>query len=140
MNPHDQANHVSVTGIEMGVPQPAEGHMFYQNRFLVTNIVNAGGTIEGSIHTYHCEVKADQLKGTLTYTVDTAKGTVSHDISKLEITDAWAEEGYVIIGLDLHATTAPVKKTFAAKKVKHKRLAVSTAQLMGRLNPPKETV
>lgn len=142
MNPHEQANHVSVTGIEMGTPQPAEGHMFYQSRFLVTDIVPAGGTIEGAIHTYHCEVKAEQLVGTLTYTVNTAKGTVTHDISKLEIIGKWAEEGYVIVSLDLHAKSAPgpAKKAKASKKVKHKRMAASTASLMGRLNLPKETV
>lgn len=139
MNPHDQANKVSVTGIEMGIPQPAEGHMFYQSRFLVTEIVPAGGTIEGLVHTYHAEVNAEALKGILTYTVDTGKGTVSHDLSKLVISPFWVGEGFVIVGLDLHAVSPPVsRKKIKASKVKHKRMAASTAQLMGRLTPLKD--
>lgn len=136
MNPHDQANAVTVTGIELGIPEPAEGHMFYKSRFLVTEIVPAGGTVAGDIHTYHAEVDAESLKGTLTYTVDTGKGTLSHDLSKLVISPFWANEGFVIITLDLHAKSKPVDaKRVKAGKVKHKRMAASTAQLMSRVIP-----
>lgn len=134
MNPHDQANAITITGIEMGIPQPEEGHMFYRERFLVTEIVPAGGSIEGDIQTYIFTVDAEALKGNVTLTVDKTKGTVSHDSSALVISEPWATKEFVLVGLDLHAKKPPVDaKNVKARAVKHKRMSQATATLMNRL-------
>lgn len=141
VNPHHMKNRVWVTGLEIGIPEEFEGKTFYKDRQLVTKLTPHGGNIMGFIHTYFAKVDTEELEGVMTYVVDTKLGSVTTDVTQIVVKGEWAEKGYVVIGVDLHAAKAPTAAP-KRKSAKHKpkRLAPSTAQLLGRLNILKPSV
>jgi hypothetical protein len=141
VNPHHMKNRVWVTGLEMGIPEEFEGKTFYKDRLLVTKLTPHDGNVEGHIHTYYAKVDTEELEGVMTYVVDTKLGQVRTDVTQLVVKGEFAEKGYVVIGVDLHAAKAPAPAPKRkSSKHKPKKLAPSTAQLLGRLNILKPSV
>lgn len=141
INPHNLKNRVWCTALEMGIKEDTVDGVFFKNRILVTGLVPAGGNVTEGVQTYYADIDVEQVAGTLKWVVNTVAGTVSTDATALVVKSPFAEEGYQVIGLDLHASKAPVPVP-KRKSAKHKPkvIAPSTAQLLGRLNILKPSV